>query len=559
MFRYGGESGLYGEFIYDQIVKKDHILRIIDKEIQFDELAKAISHCYCWVNGRPPLEPELMIRATTIQFFYNYTDRQLEAALNENIPIKWFLGYELDEAGFDHSSLHDFRQRLHTQGAEELFDRIVDQLIEKGFISKAEAQYTDSTHIYADITIRSLTQLIQEACKKVFDYLGQMGESLATAARTVVDEKALYETAKGYRKKAQHDALLNQVAKEAQKLLGQTVPYLGLDHLQKKRLYGRFHEAVELLQKLFDTRLTSEPQELNDDRSASEPKESPAMESMEAPVSGSSTLWVENNEEEGIVSLHDVDCRFGAKHKKWTVCGYKDHALVTQRGFITAVEVTAMNVYDGDFVVGLAEKQKERHGIVPSVVTGDSHYGSTTNRAKMAELGTQLVAPLVKGKVAAERFTSFDFTYDAEAKTVTCPQGVTTKKVYDNRPNQCCSFVFPESACRSCPLASQCISEKAKFRKVTISDDFEERASILQFNRTAPYKEFMQNRAIIVEGKQAEQKRFHGLGRAKSNRLIGVKIQALWTAIAVNLKRMVKLHPFGQIGAVCPFSPPRIC
>jgi hypothetical protein len=392
----------------------------------------------------------------------------------------------------------------------------------------------------------------------VFDDLEPLDVSLAMTARSVLDEKALYESAKGYRKKAQHDALLNQVSKEAHKLLGQAIAYLELEHLQKHKRYGRFREAVERLQQLFDTRLTAkEPRD--EDRSASETKApSPAIENKEDSSLTPSALWIENNEEEGLVSLHDIDCRFGAKHKKLTVCGYKDHALVTQRGFVTAIEVTAMNVYDGDFVVGLAEKQKKRHGIVPSVVTGDSHYGSMTNRNQMRELGMQLVAPLVKGKVAAERFNSYDFKYDSQAQTVTCPQDVTTDKIYDNRPNTCRSFVFPKSACSSCPLASQCISEKTTFRKVTISDDFEERESIFQFNRTASYKGFMRSRAIIVEGKQAEQKRFHGLNRAKSNRLTGIKSLAFWTAIAVNLKRMVKLQPFGQIGAVCPLSPIRI-
>jgi transposase len=45
-----------------------------------------------------------------------------------------------------------------------------------------------------------------------------------------------------------------------------------------------------------------------------------------------------------------------------------------------------------------------------------------------------------------------------------------------------------------------------------------------------------------IEPKQAEMKRFHGLIRAIYSGLERVNIQALYTAIVVNLKRMVKVR-----------------
>ena len=44
-----------------------------------------------------------------------------------------------------------------------------------------------------------------------------------------------------------------------------------------------------------------------------------------------------------------------------------------------------------------------------------------------------------------------------------------------------------------------------------------------------------------IEPKQAEMKRFHGLKRAIYRDLERVNIQAIYTAIVVNLKRMVTI------------------
>jgi len=60
----------------------------------------------------------------------------------------------------------------------------------------------------------------------------------------------------------------------------------------------------------------------------------------------------------------------------------------------------------------------------------------------------------------------------------------------------------------------------------------------IKYNSTEGYKEDMKMRAHI-EPKQAEMKRFHGLSRAIYRGLKRVNIQAIYTAIVVNLKRMV--------------------
>ena len=61
-----------------------------------------------------------------------------------------------------------------------------------------------------------------------------------------------------------------------------------------------------------------------------------------------------------------------------------------------------------------------------------------------------------------------------------------------------------------------------------------------QFEKTDEFREKYKQRAGI-ERKNAEMKRFHGLARARGYGLRSVSLQAKFTAIAVNLKRIAKL------------------
>ncbi|KNZ40168.1 transposase, partial [Acetobacterium bakii] len=63
---------------------------------------------------------------------------------------------------------------------------------------------------------------------------------------------------------------------------------------------------------------------------------------------------------------------------------------------------------------------------------------------------------------------------------------------------------------------------------------------ISQSQKTNKFKEKYKKRASI-EGKNAELKRFHELGRAKSYGLVAMSKQAKLAAIAVNLKRIAAI------------------
>ena len=56
-----------------------------------------------------------------IQFYEDLSDRQMENALKDNSPMKWFCGFGLLDRTPDHSYFGKMRKRIGTKKLAELF------------------------------------------------------------------------------------------------------------------------------------------------------------------------------------------------------------------------------------------------------------------------------------------------------------------------------------------------------------------------------------------------------------------------------------------------------
>jgi IS5 family transposase len=79
-----------------------------------------------------------------LQFMEDYSDREMEKALAENLAVKWFCGFELTDETPDHSYFGKMRKRLGTENVAKIFNSIVEQLDRKGISGKVFT-FIDST------------------------------------------------------------------------------------------------------------------------------------------------------------------------------------------------------------------------------------------------------------------------------------------------------------------------------------------------------------------------------------------------------------------------------
>ncbi|MEW1632228.1 hypothetical protein AB0387_33495 [Streptomyces sp. NPDC089173] len=77
---------------------------------------------------------------------------------------------ELDDPGFHHSVLGDFRDRLTEDGrADHLLDLALARVKEAGLVRERTTQRTDSTHVLAAVRDLTRLELITEAVRAVLE------------------------------------------------------------------------------------------------------------------------------------------------------------------------------------------------------------------------------------------------------------------------------------------------------------------------------------------------------------------------------------------------------
>jgi transposase len=136
----------------DQLVPADHLLRKIDRLIDFSFIHDLTAPLYCPDNGRPPLDPTLMFKALFIGYLFGVrSERQLVREIEVNVAYRWFLRLKLTDKVFDASTLSQNRRRRYddTSVSQAIFDRIVEQAIRAGLVD-GTVLYTDSTHLKAN-------------------------------------------------------------------------------------------------------------------------------------------------------------------------------------------------------------------------------------------------------------------------------------------------------------------------------------------------------------------------------------------------------------------------
>src|SRR5215469_10727729 len=103
---------------------------------------------------------------TVVQFIEGLPDRQEALAVRGRIDLKYALGLELTDPGFDFSILSDFRQRLLEGGAEQvLLDAMLAVFKEQGWLKQRPRQRTDSTHVLAKVRAINRLMCVGEAMR----------------------------------------------------------------------------------------------------------------------------------------------------------------------------------------------------------------------------------------------------------------------------------------------------------------------------------------------------------------------------------------------------------
>ena len=109
-------------------------------------------------GGRPGIDPVIYFKMLMVGFFEGIeSERQIAARCADSLSLRGFLGYRLDEATPDHSSMSVIRQRLGSVCFEQVFALVLGALREYGLL-KGRHLGIDSSVIEANASLRSLQE-----------------------------------------------------------------------------------------------------------------------------------------------------------------------------------------------------------------------------------------------------------------------------------------------------------------------------------------------------------------------------------------------------------------
>ena len=486
---------VYSPDVYKNLVSKDHILFKINELVDFSFVNEECRDLYSEKIGRPVTNtPEIMFRSAVVQRLYNYSDRETEEQARCHLIVKWFLGFNIDDSSYDHSALGDFRDRLGEEKWKDIFFKILKQIEDAGFVTGDE--YIDATHVIANIAIPNTIDLVRQGIKKTMNEIKKVDSNLYEELggdKTANDEKKVYKLSPG-----EKESKLVEVVKKAREICSNA-----------ENLEGEITERVQKLKRILNENI--------------EEKEGNIQKK-------------EEKTKDRIVSLVDTDARHGAKSDKKKFTGFKVNSIMSKDGFIKNINATPGNTYDGDPLIPLVDEKVER-GFTSSKIVGDTAYGSAGNRRKLLDRKVTVAAPFKKESNKEGFFPQSKF--EIELHAVTCPAGCRTMVRNHNEKDETITFYFNKEDCGSCKLKEKCTKQER--RTITISEHYELLQKAKEYNKTEDFKEDLKQRSHI-EPKQGEMKRYHGMERAKYWGIEKMNVQAIMTAITVNIKRLVTLN-----------------
>jgi len=140
----------------ENLVPSGNFYRELEAKLDLTFVRDLVRNHYSSGRGRPSIDPVVFFKLQLIMFFEGIrSERQLMDMVNMRLDHRWYIGYDLDEAVPDHSSLSKIRERYGLEVFQCFFEQIVERCRQAGLVWGKEL-YFDGTKVQANADIDSL-------------------------------------------------------------------------------------------------------------------------------------------------------------------------------------------------------------------------------------------------------------------------------------------------------------------------------------------------------------------------------------------------------------------
>ena len=138
-------------FCMEDLIPEDHLLKLIDKAIDWNFIYDLVEDKYCHDNGRPSMDPVMLIKIPFIQYLYGIRSmRQTIKEIEVNVAYRWFLGLDmLDKVPHFSTFGKNYSRRFKdTDLFEQIFSHILEECYKFRLVDPTEV-FVDATHVKA--------------------------------------------------------------------------------------------------------------------------------------------------------------------------------------------------------------------------------------------------------------------------------------------------------------------------------------------------------------------------------------------------------------------------
>jgi transposase len=512
------------------------------------------------VRGRPGWSPSRLALVTVLQRAENLTDRQAAEAVRTRLDWQYLLGLALDDAGFDHTVLVEFRARVSDAGLEQVvLDGLLARLATDGLLTAGGKQRSDSTHVTAAVAALNRLELVAESVRAALEALAAAHPQWLAERICVADFSRRYGTpVTGWRPAAsqsKRDELAIVYARDGYRLVEAVYD-------QHAPVWLRQMPAVDVLRQVlvqnYTRTVTSSGREVIKRREKAPDGDGLPPGHLR------------------IASPYDTDARWGVKREEFWL-GYKLHVTETcddaapcdchrpgthtpparaQRAdggheaacpqllpnLITHVATTDATVTDNQMTEPIHDALAGKH-LTPGRHYLDSGYLSAALVVSaLTRHGIALIGPLLADPSAQARagngYARADFTIDYDTRTVTCPQGrqATSWTPCTQYGKDNIVVTFATSDCGPCPARTQCTTGRRRQLTLLPRALAEAQTAIRTAEHTIGFQADYARRAG-VEG-TIHQAVAHGARHARYRGLPKTRLDHIFMACALNLLRL---------------------
>lgn len=476
-------------------------------------------------DGQPAEAPWRLALVSVMQFLENLSNRQAANAVRGRLDWKYLLGLELDDPGFDHSVLAEFRYRL-VAGNEELriFHLLLARLKEGGYVKARGRQRSDSTHVLAKIRRLNRIEGVGETFRATLNVLaiaapewlaGQLQEGWVDRYEHQVEDYRLPDG------KQAREAYVLVIGKDGSDLLNAI-------YSSSTPSWIRELPAVQTLRRVWVHHFFWENGEVHWRETANMPAAGDCLD-----------------------SPYDPEAHYANKcETSWV--GYKVHLTETcgeeTPHLITHVETTPAPASDLAALPHIHEALQQ-HDLLPERHIVDTGYVDAEAVVKsQQDYEIDLFGPTRDDyRWQARESTGFaasQFVVDWQQERATCPAGKTSSswtQAQDRRGSPVITIKFAVQDCGPCPHRQGCTHTQATSPRRTLTVRPQARYQALQAGRQRQATEEFKaqyNRRAGIEGTLSQGIRAFGLRQARYRGQAKVHLQHALIATALNLSRL---------------------